>query len=74
MSVPTNTHTSVSITAQLVLPAVHGMDHKIAVSLPTPFAVQVNVCGENWSHDMQPDSVLIKAGSGVCSEPLLTSD
>jgi hypothetical protein len=53
MTVPTDTHTNVSITAQLIFAAVHGMDHKIAVSLPTPFAVQVNVCGVNWSYDMQ---------------------
>jgi hypothetical protein len=33
----------------------------------TLFVVQVNMCGVNWSFDMQPDSVLLKAANGVFS-------
>lgn len=70
MSVPANTHKCVSITAPLILAALYGsgMDHKISVSLPHSFVVQVNVYGVNWSDDMLPDSVLLKAlkaASGV---------
>jgi hypothetical protein len=62
-------HKCVSITGPLVFSALYGsgMNQKISVSLPHSFAVQVSVYEVNWSDDMQPDSMLLKAASSVCT-------